>query len=239
MPDLQTLVKQYIRDTSLAHEETRGDVRGVVFHDEGEFIPYRDLGYNTTYGFYRLSHLPNVENEAPYATWTIHPVAERFPDPDHPWQPFALLDSGGFGFLLGERWQAAELLPVLQAFLERGESAEPIYDDDEAFGYRWLTISEAVQVAHEFDAEKYPLDGKADYRIRQAARRGNWLENGSARQTDSGRWQFRADRFERWLDINRGRTNDRADIFTPEEIGEMIAERDEALLAAAEDEDES
>lgn len=235
--DLQTIVKHFVKETGTAHEETRNNVRGVVFHDEGAFIPYTELGYNVEYGFYSTVLFPDVANEAVYRTWTIHPIRETDPHAGPDDQMFALLDSGGFGYVIGQRWQVAELLPVLRAFLERDETGEEIDDDDEAFGYRWLPISEAVQVAHEFDAEKYPLDGKAGYRIRQVARRGKWLENGSAKQI-AGRWLFRADRLERWLEVNRGRTYDRADMFTPEDIGEMIAERDEALLAAAEDEDD-
>ena len=110
--------------------------------------------------------------------------------------------------MLGERWQVEELLPVLMAFLEHGEMDGPIDDDDEALGTKWLTISEAVEAAHAFDAVKYPIGESTDYRIRQAARRGNWLENGKAKQDSSGRWKFHARRFRGWLVANRGRVND-------------------------------
>jgi hypothetical protein len=208
MKDLQQIAKQFIKETGEAHEETRGHIRGVVFHDDDVFIPYTELGYNSEYGFYSTAISPDIESEATYLTWTIHPVKERHPDPDRPWEPFAILDSGEFGYLLGERWQVAELVTVLQAFLERGEMSEAIDDDDEALGTRWLTISEAVEEANAFDPDKYPLDGSTDYRIRQAARRGDWLENGRAKQDSGGRWKFHARRFRGWLVANRGRTYD-------------------------------
>jgi len=208
MQSIQDMISEYCQETGLAHTENREGGYGVVFHDEGEFIPMRDLGYSGRLGFYRLSAFPDVANEASYNTWTIHPIRERHPDPDHPWQPYALLDSDGFGYILGERWQVEELLPVLKAFLDDGVVDEPIDDDDEALGTRWLTISEAVEEAHAFDSEKYTLTESTDYRIRQAARRGNWLENGKAKQDSSGRWKFHARRFRGWLVANRGRTND-------------------------------
>ncbi len=40
------------------------DGLSVVFYDENETIPLTDLGYNSEYGFYKLSLLPDVKNEA-------------------------------------------------------------------------------------------------------------------------------------------------------------------------------
>lgn len=205
---IQDLISEYVQDTGLARLETQGGVRGVLFLDENEFFPWRDLGFNHEYGFFRLSAFPNVTNEAEYATWTIHPVEVRQPEDDN-WQPCALLDADGFGFLLGERWQVEELLPVLQAFLERGETAEPIDEYDEALGERWFTINEACNQAHEFDPDKYPLDDNLSYRIRQVARRGNWIERGIARQTGTGTWLFHNRRFRHWLIQNADRQYDK------------------------------
>jgi hypothetical protein len=52
------MISDYIQEGGMARLETVDGVGGVLFMDEGEFIPWRDLGYNPTYGFYRLSHLP-------------------------------------------------------------------------------------------------------------------------------------------------------------------------------------
>jgi hypothetical protein len=37
---------------------------GIYWTDEGYWQPLVDIGYNRTYGFYSISHLPNVVNEA-------------------------------------------------------------------------------------------------------------------------------------------------------------------------------
>lgn len=198
MRHIQDLISEYIQDTGLARLETlRNGERGVRFLDEGEFIPWSDLGFSDTYGFYRLSLLPDVTNEAEYATWTIHPLEGS--DQDGEALMWALLDADGYGFLLGEQWQVAELLPVLTAFLERGEHAEMV--DDEAIGARYLTIAEACALAHEYDPAKYPYTTPEEQdrlrrRIQRNIQRGNIY---GAKRDPQGRYRIRASSFRGWL----------------------------------------
>lgn len=61
---VDTMIDEYIRDTGTAKRVYQGGRAGVIFLDEGEFIPLTDLGYNTNIGFYRISRFPDVKNEA-------------------------------------------------------------------------------------------------------------------------------------------------------------------------------
>ena len=61
---IEQMVTATIRDTGEAEITGQEGQRGVLFFDEGEFIPFADLGYNSRLGFYRLSQFPDVENEA-------------------------------------------------------------------------------------------------------------------------------------------------------------------------------
>lgn len=122
--------------------------------------------------------------------WTVHPVTTA-----DGWQAFALLDSDGYGFLLGEDWQMAGALEALRAAVEDGVLAEPIPEDAEELGTKWLSISEACLEAHNYDPDEYPLDENLAPRIRQAARRGRL----SGDQGPTGRWKFQARRFRWWL----------------------------------------
>lgn len=199
--NIRDLVLQYINDTpGAARFDVQAGRAGVTFLDENEFIPLADLAYSSEIGFYRLSQFPDVEpqttNENP---WTLHPVTPVWRD--DPWRPFALLDPDGAGFLLGERWQVAEVVEALQLFLQRGLLSEPIGEDDEALGHKWLSIAEAVAEAHAYDPDEYPLGGTTSSRIRQAARRGSI---GGAVQ-NGGRWKFQGRRFRSWLVKNAER----------------------------------
>lgn len=198
---IQDLISEFIQDTGLARLETlRNGERGVRFLDEGEFIPWHDLGFNSTYGFYRLSALPGVENEAEYATWTIHPLEGS--DQDGETLMWALLDADGYGFLLGERWQVAELLPVLTAFLNRGEHGEMV--DDEAIGARYLTIAEACEMAQEYDPTSCPYSTPEEQdrlrrRLQRNIQRGNIQ---GVKRDPQGRYRLRASSFRGWLANN-------------------------------------
>lgn len=125
------------------------------------------------------------------ALWTIHPVVAA-----DGWQTYAILDGNGFGYLVGEKWQVAELAATLGNFLATGLASEPIADDDEALGGRWLSIAEAVAAANGYDPAEYPLGEKTANRIRAAIRRGRI---GGVAQDASGRYKFPAGRFRYWL----------------------------------------
>lgn len=192
MKNIREHIREYEAETGLAGRTVQNGRAGVLFLDEDEFIPFADLGLNHDLGFYRLSQFPDATNEADSANdWTVHPVVT-----DDNWRAYALLDSDGYGFLLGENWQMADALAALRAAVEHGVMAEPIHDDAEELGTRWLSIAEACQEAHAYDPDEYPLDDNLSYRIRQAARRGTI--SGTA-QGPSGRWKFQARRFRHWL----------------------------------------
>lgn len=194
---IQDLISGYIRETpGIASRTAVGGVRGVLFHDENEFIPWSDLGFNSTYGFYRLSSFPDVGNEAEYATWSINPVIDSDRDGD---MMYALLDADGYGFLLGEHWQVAELLPVLAAFLNDGAHNEPV--DDEAVGAKYFTIAEMCEEANRYDPAEYPHNTPEDQdrlrrRLQRNIQRGNlW----GVKQDPQGRYKVRASAFRGWL----------------------------------------
>ena len=57
-------IRQYIDEVGLARFETRDGVEGVLWLDENEWYPLSDAGLNQQLGFYRISHFPDVVNEA-------------------------------------------------------------------------------------------------------------------------------------------------------------------------------
>lgn len=197
---IQDMISEYIQETGLARVETRGGVGGVLFLDENEFIPWGDLGFSRLYGFFRRSVLHDVESEAEYATWTIHPLEGSDQDGQEPM--WVLLSADGYGYLLGERWQVAELLPVLTAFLEGGQHAEMV--DDEAIGARYLSIAEACALAYEYDPLKYPCSTPEEQdrlrrRLQRNIQRGNVL---GVKRDPMGRYQIRESSFMGWLHNN-------------------------------------
>jgi hypothetical protein len=64
MKHINEMVDEYVRDSGLARREMRDGQAGVMFFDEMEWMPLTDLGYNKDFGFYRISQLPGVTNEA-------------------------------------------------------------------------------------------------------------------------------------------------------------------------------
>lgn len=60
---IRQMIADYIRDTP-NEAKLVNDGLAVVFRDENETIPLTDLGYNSKYGFYKLSLFPDVTNEA-------------------------------------------------------------------------------------------------------------------------------------------------------------------------------
>lgn len=178
-----------IRHGLPAHFDVQAGISGIVFEDEGEFIPFSDLGYNPKYGYSRLSALPDVPsdctNENPE---TIHQIEE--PGDEEPM--FAWLDGDGDPHLIGEWWQVADLYAALGAALA-GQLAEPIDRLDPAWGNHY-TIAEAVKEAIDYG---YGNDATqmADT-IRAAARNGRIR---GAAQDQAGRWTVPASTFRGWL----------------------------------------
>ncbi|MCL4301143.1 MAG: hypothetical protein KJ077_35755 [Anaerolineae bacterium] len=69
MPIVKTTIAEYAARyceefPQAGRIEFRDGLAGVLFLDEGEHIPFTDLGYHDDYGFYRLSALPEVKNQA-------------------------------------------------------------------------------------------------------------------------------------------------------------------------------
>lgn len=208
--NIRDVVLRYIHRDGQARFDVRDGRAGVVFFDEegddqpGNFIPLSELAYNGEVGFYSTVALPDVEPETTNENlWTLHPVIPA--GRDDPWRPYALLDPDGYGHLLGEKWQVVEAAEAIRVFLERGLMSEPIAEDDEALGTRWLTIQEAMEEANRFDPEEYKLDENLANRIRMAARRG---AIGGVAQDPSNRYKFQARRFRYWLVKNQKRNQE-------------------------------
>lgn len=108
----------------------RGEIAGVLFKDEfSEFIEFRDLGYNSEYGFFRLSDFPNVESDCAAETpWTIHPVTMR--DEGFGWTAYVAIDGYGFTNRIGEIEDVADLLEALEAFFRDGREGDRLAEDD-------------------------------------------------------------------------------------------------------------
>lgn len=200
--NIRLAIQRFIaEDPQAARFELRDGRPGVFFTDDQVFIPLADLGYNSELGFYALSLSPDVTPDTTNEpAWTLHPVIPV--SRDDAWRPYAVLDPDGYGFLVGEAWQVAELAEALRLFLERGLMSHPIAEDAEELGTRWLTISEAMAEAHAFDPDEYPLNDNLAARIRQAARRGTI---GGVVQDNTGRYKFQARRFRHWLVKNQQR----------------------------------
>lgn len=193
---IQDMISEYIQETGLARVETRGGVGGVLFLDENQFIPWDNLGFSRLYGFFQKSVLQDVEDEAEYATWTIHPLEGSDQEGE---MMYVLMDSDGHGFLLGERWQVSELLPVLTAFLEQGVYDEPV--DDESIGARYLSIAEACALASEYNPTEYPYTTPEEQdrlrrRLQRNIQRGNIY---GVKRDPQGRYRLRATSFRGWL----------------------------------------
>lgn len=185
------MIHEFITNGGAAQYATVGGQSGVYFTDESpQFLPWSRLAYSATLGFYDRDQFPDHPADAIADDWTVHPVVA-----DDGWQAVAALDAGGHGFLIGERWQVEELYHTLAAYLERGEADEALADDDESLGWRWLTMNEAILVAHEYNPDEYPLETKTAERIRRAAQRGSLAH----KKTESGRYKFPAARFRGWL----------------------------------------
>lgn len=194
MKSIQRMIFEFIDEGGAAVLENVDGVRGVRFTDiGGEWMPWTDIGFNSQYGFYSLSHLQSVENEAKYEDWTIHSIDQK--DPNDEWEGFAILDGDGFGFVVGERWKAEELHCRLVRFLLFNEQDEKIDYDDESLGTLWYSTSEAVKVAMEYDPDQFETVEKTRQRIQRAAGRGS-IKHG---KTPSGQLKFQSRVFRGWL----------------------------------------
>lgn len=188
-------VLDFLRDNGAGEIVERDGRAGILFLDEREFIPFSDLAYNDSLGYFRTSQFPTADRETDNRNpWTLHPVI--VPDRDDTWRAFALLDPDGYGTLIGEAWQVADALDALRTFMETGLLSEPVREDDEALGTRWLSTSEAAALAHQYDPERYPNVEHASQAIRQAARRGSLK---GFVQTGTNRYKFQERRLRYWL----------------------------------------
>lgn len=188
---------------------------GILFHDGNEFVPFDDLNYNSQYGYYRLSQLPDVErdctNENPE---TIH-WGKDF----HEWKPLIWADDGGFLHLVGEEWQAADLYQALGHLLLHGKAdPEEISEDDWAWDYM-KKIDWAVSEYRTIITDDSRSDEKIANTIRAAASAGRIH---GVSQGESGNWYFNPARYRGWLvktrDEKRGRPRKTEDsIFVPDE----------------------
>lgn len=162
-------------------------VPGVLFHDEGEFIPFSDLGYNAEYGFYRLSHLSQVVSD--YATTS--PYRVRALD-SRDW-PAWVLDVDRDLWLLGETWQVADLVQALQAFLATGQATGAPVDEYDPDWSVPLSMADAVDyvVRH-----GWPHATAAD-----TLRRAAWDGRIPGARKDAGgkRWRFSRRGLDQWL----------------------------------------
>ena len=175
-----------------------GFVSGVRFYgpDEpasGTFIPFARLGYNQELGYFGMDGTGDDESECSNDNpFTVHRLENR--DPDDDWEAYALLDDGGYGFLLGERYQMADALAAIRDALA-GFLSVDIPDDAPELGVKWLSTSEAVEECYLHKPLDFPLKGgNTAQRLRAAAR-----EDRIRAMKDGDRWLFEAMSLRRWI----------------------------------------
>lgn len=183
----------------------QGGKAGILFYDENEFIPFDDLNYNSTYGYYRIGLLPDIERECTNDNpETLH-YGKDFGDD---WRPIIWADSGGNLQMIGDIWQAADLYQALARLLVHGEiDHEEISENDCSWDYM-KRIDWAVKEYREIMTwvEDDRTDDQIANTIRAAANRGAiW----GCSQDSRGAWYFRPESFRGWLvktrDEKRGR----------------------------------
>lgn len=187
---------------------------GVLFPDENEFIPFDDLNYSSTYGYYRISQFPNLERDCTNENPENLHWGKDFDD----WRPLIWSDSGGNLTLIGDINQAADLYQALRKLLFNGElDADEISENDASWDYM-KRIDWAIKEYRDFFEDNRP-DGAIANTIRAAAHRG--AVRGSS-QDNSGNWYFRPMAFRGWLVKTRDEKRGRPRTKTPSELIESF-----------------
>lgn len=185
----QHLLKS-IRTGLPARYDVQAEDPGVLFLDEGEFIPFADLGYNSRLGYYRMSAFPNVVSECVNANpETIHRMAESDEDaPLYIWR-----DADGDLHMLGELHQVADLYNALGDLLINFRChPQPVSEHDPAWK-RNFNMARSVEEALAHGYEGSPQSVAAA--IRAAATRGSI--RGASRV--DGRWSIPPATLRAWL----------------------------------------
>lgn len=199
-------IRQHVLKSIYSGMPARFAVRGVVpgvqfLADDAEFVEFDDLGYNATYGYFRLSALPGVvsdcTNDNPE---TIHLYADgEKGEPMYVW-----MDCDGYPHMIGERHQVADLYAALGAALAGRLDPEPVSEFDSAWGQNY-TIAAAVNEAINFGYSDGSDAAQVADSIRAAARRGAIR---GAQMVD-GKWSLPRLTLRGWLvrsrDERRGR----------------------------------
>lgn len=180
----------------------RDGLAGVLFHDEGRFIPFDDLNYNGEYGYYRISQFPDLQSDCTNG----NPETLHYGKDFHDWRPLIWADSGGNLNMIGDIWQAADLYQALGKLLKTGEvDPEEISENDAQWDYM-KRIDWAVKEYREFMNDGRP-DNEIANTIRVAA--DNSRIHGCSRDS-RGAWHFHPQAFRGWLvktrDEKRGRS---------------------------------
>lgn len=195
-------IRKAIHEGLLAQFTQQNGRAGILFHDEGEFIPFDDLNYNSTYGYYRLSQFPDLQRDCT----NENPETLHYGKDFHEWRPIIWADSGGNLSMIGDIWQAADLYQALGRLLLHGETDPEEVSENDASWYYMKRMDWAVA-----EYKSVFPDSGADSQIRNtigtAARHGRiW----GCAQDDTGAWHFRPECFRGWLvktrDEKRGRS---------------------------------
>lgn len=191
-------VTRYIHQTDGAHYDVQNGQSGVVFHDEGEFIPLADLALSEELGFFRRSLFPDEPAVAEYVpAYVVRPLETNDPEP---WDAYAIVDDKEeYGYLLGEPWQVVEAYLAIKraydAIVSGQQIYDPIHENSEAMGRGlWLPTSEAAERLHRLDPDEYPLERKTYERLRMAGRQGRIR----AQNSEVHGWRFHAHSLDEW-----------------------------------------
>lgn len=172
-----------------ANIAVKNGVAGALFHDEAEFIPFSDLGYNKELGYYRLSQFPDWPNEC-----SNEPLfAVRRVTAKEGKDAYTLICSNGSSYILGERWQMAEAAAALNKALADTDSIE-------SFDLRELADMSMADAVEYVVSRGWPRQ-RAERTLRSGAQYGRIP--GATKDKDGYHWKFSRLGLDAWLETAR------------------------------------
>lgn len=105
-----------------------GITPGVLFKEQGTFVPFSNLGYNAEIGYFKLTDFQPYEESANEVD-SSNPNTLHAGDYADGWKAFVWADDGGNLHLLGEKWEVADLYNVLREFILYGTLDDEIISE--------------------------------------------------------------------------------------------------------------
>lgn len=169
---------------------------------EGEFILFRNLGYNNEIGYFDMEKFSDWKSDCT----NENPETLHYANYSEGWRPLVWFDSGGNPNMLGEISEAADVYQMLKSFFEKGEIQDDVDEEEVEFGgIYWLQMSDAAFFAYKTNPDRFPdpKDDQLKDTIREAASK-NRIEK---RISVSNKVYYKRESVEEWAsrDEQRGR----------------------------------